>query len=377
MRILFPVEVFYPSQAGGPANTVYWLAKNLVKNGVEVTVVSSNKGISSNVVLDHWSEGLAGKVIYVKTIFLHFPLRQTLSAIRQLFRSEVVHLSSIFYPAAFLTAFAARVLGRKIVWSPRGELSGYSLNYSGKRKKPILWVINRLIGTSATFHSTSDEETADIRRCFGEKATVFQIPNFIEVEQVAKGSEGDYLLYLGRFHPKKAIDSLLLAAARSEAFLASDKVLRIAGKGKTDYESELRLLVLELGLEGKIEFVGHVEGEKKNSLLAGAYFTLMPSHTENFGIVVLESLAQCTPVVASIHTPWESLESEKVGFWTDNTPEGLAKTLDRILQMEASEYLAYRDRSRAFVLNRFDITQNFHEWMALYGSLTKSHSVDE
>lgn len=373
MKILFPVEVFYPSQAGGPANTVYWLTKHLKRSGHEPIVVSSDKGLRPDVVLNEWQDTDAGRIIYIRTKFLNVPIGQTLSALSQVFRADVVHLSSIFYPAAFLTALFARVLGKKIVWSPRGELSDYSLNYSGKRKKPILWILQTFIGSRATFHSTSIEETEDIKRRFGGDSKVFLIPNYIEVEPVTNVEQQDFLLYIGRFHPKKAIDELIKAAARSEAFITSDRVLKIAGRGKPEHEKALTDLVAELALENRVEFVGHVEGEQKNKLLAEAYFTFMPSHTENFGIVVLESLAQNTPVVASIHTPWESLETERVGFWTGNSVDELSRIIDRVITMETDEYAGYRNRSRKFVLNRFDIGNNFDEWIELYRSLSQQN----
>ena len=368
MKILFPVEVFYPSQAGGPANTVYWLAKNLKEQGFEPTIVASNKGINSNTPLNRWQESSAGSLIFVKTAFLHAPLGQTLTSFRSVFKADVVHLSSFFYPAAFLSALAARVMRKKIALSPRGELDVYSLNYSGRRKRPILWLMKKAIGGHAVFHSTSDEETGHIRRIFGPDVKVFQIPNYIEIEPEAPRTPGKYLLYMGRIHPKKAIDNFIKAAASSNAFINSDLVLRIAGLGRPEHSEELSRLVADLNMSEKVEFLGQVEGAAKSQLYADAYFTFMPSHSENFGIVVLESLAQSTPVAASIHTPWAALEKEKIGFWSDNSPEALAATIDLILGMSTSEYEEYRDRCRPYVLREFDIRNHMDEWIEMYES---------
>jgi glycosyltransferase involved in cell wall biosynthesis len=372
MKILFPVEVFYPSQAGGPANTVYWLAKNLKELGFEPTIVASNKGINSNVPLNRWQDSPAGRLIFVKTAFLHFPLGQTLISFVGAWRSEVVHLSSFFYPAAFLSALAARVLGRKIALSPRGELDEYSLNYSGRRKRPILWMMRKAVGGHAVFHSTSDEETAHIRRLFGPGTSVFQIPNYIEVEPEVARKSGNYLLYMGRIHPKKAIDALIKAAAISGEFRRSGFVLKIAGHGKPEHRQALSNVVADLNMTDKVEFLGQVEGPAKSQLYADAHFTFMPSHSENFGIVVLESLAQNTPVVASVHTPWSVLEKERIGFWSENSPEALASAIDRVLTMDAGQYEEYRSRCRPFVVREFDIRNHMDEWLEMYSSLRKT-----
>ncbi len=372
MKIFFPVQVFFPSQAGGPANTVYWLAKNLRSRGFKPTIIATDQGIGPETPLNKWIVKDAGSVIYVQTRFSYFPLRQTFLSLRTFFRSDVVHLSSFFFPTAFVTGLAARVLGKKIAWSARGELDNYSLSYSKFRKLPLLWLLRKVIGTYPVFHSTSDEETEFIKLRFGDAARVFQITNYIEIAPKVERKPGDYLLFIGRLHRKKAIDNLIRSLTMSQTFMRSGFVLKIAGEGTPSYTSMLKQLVDELGLTERVEFLGHVEGVDKLSLYADAHFTIMPSHSENFGNVVLESLAQETPVVASIHTPWDALKREKVGFWVDNSPEGLASTFDKILSMDNKEYEDYRSRCRDFVLTNFDIEQNFDKWLEFYSSFEES-----
>ncbi len=371
MKIFFPLQLFFPSQAGGPANSVYWLTKNLVREGFEPTIVATHYGLKPDVRLNQWSENEAGKVIYVKTWFSYFPLRQTLVSLLNFHRSEIVHLSSIFYPACFITAFAARIFGKKIVWSVRGELDTLVLTYSRFRKFSILWSIKRFIGSNYPFfHATCDEESFYIKKIFGDTAKILQLPNFIEIPALQKrADEEKFLLFIGRIHPKKGIENLLKALSISVAFLKSEHILKIAGKGTDEYESDLKKLVSELGLSKKTIFVGQVEGTEKQQLLADAFWTIMPSHTENFGLVVPESLAQNTPVIASKGSPWEVLETEKVGFWVDNSPENLASAINKIFQMPRDEYENYRRRSRNFVENEFDIEKNVHKWVEFYRSL--------
>ena len=63
-----------------------------------------------------------------------------------------------------------------------------------------------------------------------------------------------------------------------------------------------------------MSFIGNVLERRKSSLLRGKCL-VMPSHTENFGIVAVEAMAQGTPVIASKNTPWEIIEKRKAGFW--------------------------------------------------------------
>jgi glycosyltransferase involved in cell wall biosynthesis len=369
MKIFFPLEVFFPSQAGGPANTVYWITKNLSQRGFEPVIVSTDKGLQPEVPLNKWIDSDGGKVIYIKTKSLNFPFYQTIVSLQNFYRAEIVHLSSIFFPTAFVTAFAARILKKKLVWSPRGELDTAALSHSRSRKRPILWLIKKLIGIYPVFHSTCDEETVYIKNVFGMDARVVQIPNYIEVPAEVKSEGEDYFLYLGRIHPKKAIDNLIKAVAMCEEFLKSKYVLKIAGKGKIEFEKDLRKLIEKLGLSEKVICVGQVEGAEKQQILANAFWTVMPSHSENFGIVVLESLAQSTPVIASKGSPWKSLENEKIGFWIDNSPEALAFKIKEILEMSETVYKGYRQRCRGFVEREFDIRENIDQWADLYHNL--------
>ncbi len=369
MKIFFPLEVFYPSQAGGPANSIYWITKHLQTQGFEPIIVATDKGLQPAVPLNKWQETVGGKAIYIKTYFLHFPLYQTIISLLNFSKADIVHISSFFFPTAFITAFAARILKKKMVWSARGELDPAALNHSRFRKRPILWCIKKFIGKYPVFHSTCDEETLYIKKIFGDDARVVQIPNYIEIPAETARNARRYLLYIGRIHPKKAIDNLIKAVSMSEEFMKSDFILKIAGKGKKEFENDLRQLVKKLDLTEKAIFAGQIEGEDKQKILADAFWTVMPSHTENFGVVVLESLAQSTPVIASKGSPWASLEKEKIGFWTENSPETLAKKINEILKMPETEYSEYRQRCRGFVEKEFDITENLEKWIDLYKNL--------
>lgn len=369
MKILFPLEVFYPSQAGGTANTVYWLTRQLRQHGIEPLIVASDKGLSGQVELNRWIETDAGRVLFVKTPRLNFPIRQTLRAMARLPECDVVHVSSVFYPAAFALGIVARILRKKLVWSIHGELDPPALAHSSGRKAPILKMIQLLVGKYPTFHTTCAEETGYVRRWFGDEAKVVEVTNYLEIAAPAARRPRSYLLFLGRIHPKKGIDNLIRAAAGCPEFIESAFTLKIAGKGRPEVEEELKLLAAELGVASKIEFVGQVEGHAKEQLLADAHWTFMPSHSENFGLVIVESLAQSTPVMASTGSPWRSVEDERVGIWAGNSVSELVDVLRRVLAIPPSDYLAMRDRCRPFVESRFDIADNIGHWLNLYKAL--------
>ena len=144
----------------------------------------------------------------------------------------------------------------------------------------------------------------------------------------------------------------------------SDYVFKIVGCVENqfkDYYNRLQQLIEKLNLKSKVVFTGPINGDNKYSIIANARFMFLVSNSENFGNVVLESLSQGTPVVASKGTPWQSLEESKAGFWIDNNPKEIANCIDRIMSYSEKEY--YLKRENAFALaKRFDVYDNINQW---------------
>jgi glycosyltransferase involved in cell wall biosynthesis len=187
-------------------------------------------------------------------------------------------------------------------------------------------------------HATSHVEAEQsLKRLPTLRAVV--IRNGVDVPQNVRrsASNGELrLLYLGRLHPIKGIETLLEACGIVEA-LSFGWHLYIAGTGSSSYVDFLKSKVQELGLSKKVEFVGEVFEEKKEALFAQSDVVLVPSYTENFGIVVAESLARAVPVIASKGTPWVGLETNRCGLWVDNDPESLATAIRKICTLPLQE----------------------------------------
>jgi glycosyltransferase involved in cell wall biosynthesis len=139
------------------------------------------------------------------------------------------------------------------------------------------------------------------------------------------------LLFIGRLDPKKGIESLLAACRLVDS--EPPWRLAIAGWGSPEYVSQLKERIHALGLENRVELVGEVLSEAKKRLFENSDVAVVPSHTENFAIVVAEALAHGVPVIASKGTPWNRLEEMKCGLWVDNDPVILADAIRNISTM--------------------------------------------
>jgi glycosyltransferase involved in cell wall biosynthesis len=156
----------------------------------------------------------------------------------------------------------------------------YPLEHLALRGYRDLVVLNRADATDARRHSP--------------KAAVHLIENGVDPQHVdeADFGTGGHILYLGRLDMKlKGLD-LLLAAYEAAAPMLP---LYIAGRGTQAEENRLKAVLA--GTSGDVRWLGYVDQEHKQRLLSDSAFMVMPSRSETFGLVSLESMAHGKPVI--------------------------------------------------------------------------------
>jgi glycosyltransferase involved in cell wall biosynthesis len=368
MRLFIAAGLFFPTTLGGPSKSLYWLAKELVKSDVEVSVVTTNVCVDdSEIIADKWMIYDGIRVRYCNTS-LKISLAVLFHGLKEIHGCDIVLLSSISYFPLFFLSLYATILGKKVIWSPRGEMLDNALN--NNKIKPIYFrIIRFLMASKVNFHATSIEEKESIIKFMGVNSKIYLIPNYIELPktQIRNVTE-NYFLYVGRIAPIKAIDRLFNGLLLSESFLNSDYKLYIVGENEkqfNDYDDYLnKILDSNPILKKRVVFCGHIDGEEKFKIYSNAYFTFLISHSENFGNVVVESLSQGTPVIASKGTPWEILEKKKCGLYIDNSIESIKITIDDILMIKQKEYEVMRNCA-INLSKEFDVKQNIDKWLAV------------
>jgi len=157
-------------------------------------------------------------------------------------------------------------------------------------------------------------------------------------EKLGFSPEEKIIYYVGRFDPRKGIETLVRAVHRSQIRSQSPIRLIIAGAyrpGQSDGKEKERIsqIVKELGLEGITEFPGRISDENLPIYFAAADVCVVPSHYEPFGLVPIEAMASGTPVVGSAVGGLNfTVISEETGLLVPpKDEEAFANAIDRVL----------------------------------------------
>jgi glycosyltransferase involved in cell wall biosynthesis len=166
-----------------------------------------------------------------------------------------------------------------------------------------------------------------------------------------------YLLFLSRIHEKKGCD-LLVQAFADVAALDPDLQLVIAGPDQVGLVAILRAQAEKLGIADRLHFPGMLKGDLKYGAFRAAEAFVLPSHQENFGIVVAEALACETPVLISNKVNiWREILADGAGIVEPDDQAGTTRLLRRWLSMTAPEQQSLAAQTRPCFLKRFHIDQ--------------------
>ena len=377
MKILHVVPTYLPARRyGGPIFAVHGLARTLAARGHQVDVFTTNvDGDSeSNVPLrervDLDSVGVYYFPSRLRRLYWSPQLRNALLA--SIRRYDVVHLHSVFLYPTFAAARIAHFTRVPYVISPRGMLVPELIAAKSRWIKNV-WlrlIERRNFAGAAAIHFTTEREREDALRTKMPIPASFIVPNGISLREVPPPSPArrshDTILFLGRINWKKGIDRLIAALPHIE-----NARLVVAGNDEENLTPRLRELAERLGVAARVEFLGPVDGEAKEELLAHATLFALASMSENFGNVVLEAMANETPVVLTAEVGLaEEVRRAGAGIVVQAQPRELASAINALLR-DPEERRAMGQRGRRLVETRFAWPRIAEEMEAQYARLLR------
>jgi glycosyltransferase involved in cell wall biosynthesis len=260
---------------------------------------------------------------------------------------NLVHIHAVFSHACVAAAAACRRRSVPYIVRPLGTLDPWSLHQKAARKQ-VLWHlgVKQMLQRAAAIHYTtvSEKQLAEfplhlergVVVPLGVDDALFSGRCVADTFRAAHPELGTdpYLLVLGRLHPKKGLELFL------DVFMAATGAaehrhwrLVVAGDGDAAYVASLKQFAVDRGAFERVLFTGWVGGNEKVGALQGAALLVLPSHQENFGLVVAEALACGVPVLVSQHVNLAAeIESAEAGWVAPLERSALLATLLEALQ---------------------------------------------
>ncbi|MDE6125766.1 MAG: glycosyltransferase [Muribaculaceae bacterium] len=297
---------------------------------------------------------------------------------------DVYHANGMWLDDTHATCHTARKKGKPYVITPHGMLYPEALKRSAWKKWPLRKLFfDKDILEASCIHATCETEMRHLRS-FGYTGPIAVIGNpvvspaiaseLIRNRSYSNHNEPKRFGFLGRLHPIKRIENLIRAVALRKEVRSE---LLIMGSGDADNEAFLRDEAQRLGVRSRVRFLGFVSGDAKFERLALLDALFVPSDMENFGMIIPEALLVGTPVMASLGTPWESLNKENCGWWTSNSPESIAAVSDSIAASTPDELRNMGLRGRHLVLDRFESSKVAASMHQLYKWLNVEYPKPE
>ena len=238
--------------------------------------------------------------------------------------------------------------------TPRGMLDPWARANSAWKKRLFgMLVETEHLRRVRCMRATAEMEAAHFRD-IGITAPIAIVPNAIGLAPLmprpAPGGRRQ-VLFLSRIHRKKGIAYLLTAWAKlAERFPDWDLV--IAGIDENGHLAEMKTRAAELGLT-HVSFPGALHGAQKDALFRASDLFVLPTHAENFGLVVAEALAQEVPVITTYNAPWAGLEERRCGWWIPLDETRLTDTMAQAMSQPQAELQAMGQRGRAWIAAEF------------------------
>lgn len=271
-----------------------------------------------------------------------------------------------------------------------------AVKYRNWDRPPAIAVIRRSVECSCLEQvdyviATSAQEVEDLRQLVSQQGRIKIIPCSVSMKhfgcisqaqarrQLGIAEDSRLILYVGRFAPRKGIETLLHACSQ----LSQPFQLYLVGGSRPDAADALEhqrlgALVQELDLEAVTVFTGRVPRHQLPAYYAAANVCVVPSEYEPFGLVAIEAMATGTPVIASdVGGLRHTVVPQRTGLLVPpRDPAALATAIAVILENKELQQ-SYGKAGRSWVQSRFSnaaVAAQIHE---LYQSLTFTDGLEE
>jgi glycosyltransferase involved in cell wall biosynthesis len=285
--------------------------------------------------------------------------------------ADVVHVHGLWLPFYHQALTAARRRKKPHLLSVHGMLEPGALQFSKWKKRAAMLLYQRKdLHLAPALHATAELELGRIRQ-FGLRQPAVLAPPGVplppEPKMTLPAGQDRRALFIGRISPIKGILTLIdaWAAVRPKGWK-----LDLAGPDEAGHLAEVKAKLREQKLEQEVIYHGPAFGEMKEKLLSEASLLMVPSLSENFGIVVAEGLAHHLPVITTTGMPWEVLKQKQCGWWVPVGLNPLITALNEATALPAEKLTEMGQRGRRLAEKEFSWAGIATQMSSAYAWLT-------
>lgn len=368
VAVLHVVAGLHPN-AGGPSQTVVRLTDALAgQMGIHISLLSQSLKAAPEV---HSRNPAVSRVVSTTrsriALKLGLPLHRSLGREVRVGTPDLLHSHGLWTPVNHWTARLACRAGIPLVIQPRGMLEPWALAYRSWKKRLALLLYQRRDLVSAVLLVATAEQEAENFRQLGLRQPIAIIPNGTDLpewrDRVDPKGSPRTMLFLSRIHQKKGLLNLVRAW---QIVRPTGWKMVIAGPDEGGHQQIVDAAIQQAGLQDDFEFTGSVYGDAKEALYRLAEVFVLPTFSENFGLVVAEALACGVPVITTKGAPWEGLHTHRCGWWIDIGVEPLAAALREATALPPDTLRDMGRRGRAYVEQNFGWPHIAQQMLSVY-----------
>lgn len=297
--------------------------------------------------------------------------------------TNIIHIHGVWMAIQYLGVKVALRNQVSTILSTHGMLEPWHWNSKGKvqwMKKLMYWnlIAYPEFKKVSVIHALTKTEHDNLKSLFPVHH-IKVIPNAMDLSlidkmlsEVSKSTlnlPDRYIAFIGRLHPQKGIDVLIKAFAESN--LSKEWKLLIAGpEGYPGYLEVLKKICTKHNLEGRVTFLGLVNGVDKWKLYRQAWAICLPSRSEGQSLVALEAMSSYTPILTTMTPETQHLTNAGCILFEAENHKELAWTIQRACLWDASERDKRGSMSRNYIQDHHNWDVLIEVWNELYQSIT-------
>jgi len=362
-KILIFADWYLPGyKAGGPVKSVSSIVK-LLKNDFDFFIVTTNTDFGdeqpySNIKPNIWIQLSSGEnVMYLSKDNLS---KKSILTVVESHSFDLFYCNSLFsfyFSIIPIWFHKTGKIKKSLLLAPRGMLGEGALKIKAKKKKAFITFFKMLnIHKLIIWHSTSEQETNEIKKHFGKNVKMHTVGNLQVIDDsdkaniISKEKDSVKFLFLSRISEKK---NLLFALKALSEINSNEKniVFDIVGPIEDEaYWNKCEQIIAGLKNNNvSVNYLGAKSSEKVREVYNNHHFFFLPTFNENYGHVIVESFLAARPVIISDQTPWRNLKNSNAGWDIAlNDKNTFIKILQDCIEMPNDEFQKMCDGALRF-----------------------------